>query len=195
LAGGLIQLGCNHSASAPQTTSAPIARLESEINPTLPPPEQTVLDLAGTKIPLQLHAKLDGAKFTIELDQGGQEFEKEEYLDQHGTFEVRSVAGETYDPPIKLLDFPLHEGDTYTWSGYSSVEKQATRSSAETIVSRSQIVVGSLPIEAIKVRVSLKIYENRSRPRVRDMTFYFAPHYGLFKREYGTSSGREPKGQ
>lgn len=163
---------------------------ESAISPSHSPPSRAILTLSGSPFTVDVKAKKDQSKFTITLVKGDRELDHEEYVAGSEMFQIRVAGGETYNPPIDLLRFPMKVGDSWTWSGKLD---SGVKADAKIDTSKDTVYVGTVPQPAVKVEVSLRFLALGGDDHAqRTLTFWFSPKHGLFKRQYDNLSIREP---
>ena len=129
-------------------------------------------------------------EFTVTVEQHGEVYDEEAYKEAPSHFSLFEAAGERYSHPIPLLKFPLTVGESWTWEGSAEAAGEALDAKATIATSEEQLYVCGVALQAVKSNVKLQIGGDHST--VREMNFYFSPKRGLFKREYGTISIREP---
>lgn len=118
--------------------------------------------------------------------------EVEEYQDGVEAFRLKQGGGETYQPPIDLLRFPMKVGDTWTWKGKitSSGDSQDATAVVETM--EETAFIGEVPVKAVTARVTLAFAAGGEDHAQRVLSFSFAPGKGLFRRQFDSISVREP---
>ena len=142
---------------------------------------------------MDVETELEDDEYTISLELHGELFDEEVYKDRPGSFSLHEAAGEMYDVPIPLLKFPMNVGDSWTWEGSATAAHESTPATAAVATAEEQVFVCGVPVQAVRTRVKLSIVPKPgAQPIVREMTFYFAPKRGLFKRSWGSTSIREP---
>jgi hypothetical protein len=132
----------------------------------------------------------DDGDFIVTLEHHGEIYDEEVYKESPSHFSLFEAAGERYSLPIPLLKFPLTVGQSWTWEGSAEAAGEAVTATAVITTSEEQVYVCGVPVQSVKSHVQLRI--GGPTATIREMTFYFAPKRGLFKRQYGTISIREP---
>jgi hypothetical protein len=155
---------------------------------------QVDLKLAGSKFRAEIQQSAKGDEVRIDLLYEGGLIESEVYRSTEETFSVVDTGGDRYDPPIPLIKYGMHVGETWTWLGklvtgpISHVTKATVKSSSEAMT----INGGNVP-NAIKIEVELSIESGRaSEPSIRKLTFWIAPEMGVVKRAFADYSLRTP---
>lgn len=189
--------GCSKTGgtavSVPPTTSpssaAPVSLvLFDQLRPADTPPEKALLTLEGTKVPVTVKSQKKGHDFTIELYFSGELFDSERYVVTSDTFSLAEGAGEKYEPPIPLINFPFHLQQPPTkWSGTFSSMQDPHPAQATITMEMGEVPTGNTTIQAYQVEVALTLGSGANRKLV----FWFAPGKGLVKRDFGASQ-REP---
>ncbi|AIE86429.1 hypothetical protein [Fimbriimonas ginsengisoli] len=165
-----------------------------QLEPDATPPPKAKEVYSGTTVPVSVKATKKGDRFVLDLLVGTDLFDQEEYVSTSDGFFLATAAGETYDPPIPLLRFPLAVGsDTYTWSGKLSGELDPHPARATITSSQDSVTMGLSPDEAIRVNVDIVITPSPGEaPAERQLLFWFVPKKGVVKSQFGTLSTREP---
>jgi hypothetical protein len=183
--------GCDTTESV-VVDSGPRINSREDMNPTADPPVAATVTSAGTTRQVSLCTDVDGESYSIDMLLHDESYDQEVYDLRGGAFSIAEAAGERYEPPIPILKFPMVVGEPWEWSGQmssGSVPVPAT-GTIETFADR--VYVCGMPVDCVIARVKLVLDATSNAPILREMTFYFSPDKGLFKREYGTQSIREP---
>ena len=191
---------CNRSGSSGQPDPHPSllpsgAHLtRSDLEPDSSPPPKAKLVLAGVTVPVQVKTERNSNLFTIDLVTHDEIFDTEEYVNTSDGFAVKSVAGTEFDPPLPLLKFPLVVGaETLTWSGVLSADVEPHQGTAQVTTSTDSLTVGLSSVPTVRVQVSIVLDSIKvGESAERQLNFWFEPKKGLIKREFGTTSSREP---
>ncbi len=142
---------------------------------------------------MEVESESEGGEYTVRLELHGESYDEEIYKDLPGSFSLHMAAGELYDLPIPLLKFPMNVGESWMWEGSATAAEESTPATAAVNTAEEQVFVCGVPVQAVRTRVKLSIVPKPgAQPIVREMTFYFAPKRGLFKRSWGNTSIREP---
>lgn len=164
----------------------------SDLKPTAMIPAKANLRIGELDLPVEVEQTESGDKTTIALKAHGQVFEKEVYgLDQKSLTMIE-VAGEMYEAPLPLLQFPLRVGDGWTWSGTMTAGQEPHKATAKIATAPEQILLPGGSTPSILVVVDLAIESGASTPATRKLRFWFVEGKGLVKRQFGIGSSREP---
>lgn len=190
-------LGCTYGGSKGAGSSpgsgAYIAQ-KSDLKPDANPGDQAQLILEGVIIPVQMKAVPKGGQFALDLFYNDQLFEEELYASSEKGMSLVNAAGETYIPPIPLIKFPMHIGDTWTWKG-KMMTGPAGREAAATIRTLDgKVDTASGREDALVVEVDLEMFSGAKEAALRRLAFWFVKDKGLLKREFGASTSRVPAG-
>lgn len=186
------QVGPNgKSIQSPQGSGE---RLESRasVKPDALPYDRAGLILAGTVLPVQLKRTENQDTVSFQLVAHGEVLEEETYTFHDGDFNIASAAGESYQPAIMLLKFPMSVGDHWDWKGKMGAGEIMRDATAAVTTSGETINLPGVSGPAIKVNVRLQMESGGPQPAVRDLTFWFMKGKGIVKREFGASSTRQP---
>jgi hypothetical protein len=150
------------------------------------------LSSAGSSRDVKALERRSGDRYTIDLRLHDETYDTETYVVREGSFSLESGAGEVYDPPIPILKFPMTVGDHWQWSGTAAAGDEPMRATAKIATTKESLFVCDLSFESVESTVELSLPTQDGLMIERKMTFYFAPGQGLFKREFGATSIREP---
>jgi hypothetical protein len=184
----ILLLGCGGDA----TNGPKIERSDDYFTAGVAGP--VTLRLANVELSAQAELKRDGSTYTIEIVGDGEPIESEVYrVDKGAISAVRLGTGETADPPIPLMKFPMTVGDKFDWSGQIAVGDRTLQASAvvSSEISRPDLATG--PVEAVHIHVELEISGGTQREANRRLDFWFAEGKGPVMRDYGNQV-REPAG-
>lgn len=166
-----------------------------QLGPTNPPPPKARLSEEGFPVPVSVELKRQDDEVEIELVTHGELFAEEKYRAEVNGISLVEAANERFTPPIPLLRFPFHVGkveDWSHWNGTMSGEHDPQPAKATTTTAEDKVLIGQLPIDAVRCDVQILIEGHGSAPPAdRRLTFWFAPGHGLLKRQFA-SSLREP---
>ena len=183
-------LGCNRASA---TASGPPIGPYGDFNPSTAPPAAAQLTMAGVSFPVTLKVNTaDGGELRIVAIQDAKAVDQEVYQDDGATFSLAHAGGENFKPPIPLLNFPMHIGDTWDWAGSTTMDTsaQAARASIRTAVSRTMI--DGNPENSVEVDIDLEMGINSPSPMRRQLKFWFVKGKGIVRRSFGEESIREP---
>lgn len=170
-----------------------LIRDKNEIKPGADPGKAALLRIDGLEVPVELSiVEEKPSDIVIKLWAHGELFEEERYSNPAGAFGLVNAAGETYEPPIPLLKFPMHVGDKLKWDGKMLTGPVGRNASARVTSSEDKLEVGADRVRALLVEVELKISGGGPNPALRRLSFWFVPGKGLLRREFGVSTTREP---
>jgi hypothetical protein len=186
----LLMGGPTVEQSPPESVTGPTISSADDLNPTSMPYKNAKMSLEGSTFQVEMHSETDGHDFAIELSRDGEPFDREAYQAFPNQFSLVKAAGEECDPPIPLLNFPMKVGEHWTWQGTTSASGDDLTADAAVTTSQKTTFIGTLPVSSVMVDVMLTIHG--SKPIKRELKFYFAKGKGLFRREFGDNSVREP---
>lgn len=188
-------VGCVDSGNQSQATLGRSITGPEALKPEAQPYDRGALILAGTRIAVDMNARADGEWVTFELRAHDEVLEEERYRSSSAGFFLVGAAGERCEPPIPLLRYPMTVGDTWTWTGRlvsGGIEREG----------KGAITTGNdrlnLPgdyFEAVRVRVELEFAGGGPEPARRELVFWFREGRGIYRREFGAGSTREPIGR
>lgn len=164
---------------------------QKDLQPDANPGSKAKMIMSGMVIPVDLKTKASAQDFDIDLWYQGELFEEEQYRSTADQFQLVNAAGETYAPPIPLLQYPMNVGDAWKWSG-QMITGPVGRGAKATIRTQDDKVDMGAPTDALRVEVDLSIESGASEPAMRRLTFWFVNGKGLVKRQFGDSTSRLP---
>jgi len=104
------------------------------------------------------------------------------------------AAGETFDPPLPLLIFPMTVGDSWKWKGTMIADEARSKAEAKIVSQVSKAELKGSTVPSVKVMVDLQLAENQqSKPVKRTLSFWVVEGKGVVRREFGEESVREPQ--
>lgn len=188
---GLLMVACHPT---------PTGQLLSEFGAGALPPADSVLILAGSRIPVQLEGKLKNGELVVHLKTHGEVLELEQYRTSTKSFELLSAAGESYQPGIPLLLERIQAGDTWTWKGNSMMQlpgeqprpNTARKATATVTLAQDTLNLAGAHHESMRADVMLMIHDGSPSPIPRKLQFWFVKEKGILKREFAMSSTRQP---
>ncbi len=164
-----------------------------DINPTSRIEKKAKVTSAGLSRSMDVETEHEDHEYTVRVQAHGEPYDEESYQNLPGSFGLNQAAGEMYDLPIPLLKFPMNVGDSWTWKGSATAAQESSPATAVVRTTEEQVFVCAVPVQAIRTRVVVSIVPRPGAQAItREMTFYFAPKRGLFKRSWGNTSIREP---
>jgi len=183
------------SCQKPPPHGPPIAT-KSALNPDHIALEKCRLSLAGSQYKADIRQKQDGSHIEVDLMALGEVIESEQYQSTDDAFSVVDAGGEEYVPPIPLVKYPMHIGDSWTWSGNIDTGGVQHGTKADISTSSQDLTInGGTVHNVVRIDVSLSIESgNSASPSTRKLTFWIAPDMGVVKRASGDYSEREPLG-
>lgn len=158
------------------------------------------LILAGTALDVAIRPSRSGDRFTVSLLSHDRALERERYTSTKTGFAVLEAAGETYDPPVTLLRFPMEVPSDWDWSGVvrSGVDDQPASATVQTRTETLNEPGG--PYRTVRIDVGLHLgavvktgTTGATAPVTRTLTWWIAPGQGIIRREFGTVSSRGPR--
>ena len=159
---------------------------------TIPYPKANLI-VSGTPIDVKVVRTVEKDSVMVKLISNGESVETENYTSDESSFKLVSAAGETYDPPLPLVQFPFHLGKTWEWSGHM-VCGEARRSASAFISTVPDKI--NLPNanynDAVKVNVNLTILTVSGGQANRMLDFWFVKDVGMVKRDFNACSTRLP---
>lgn len=188
---------CSKSKGGTPGASGALFQTREEMAPSTPPGAKAKLNFNGvgtTGWDVVVKTQQNGPHYLIDLWAYGEKFEEEAYEDLPKGFYLRLAAGERYDPSIPLLQFPLHVGDQYTWTGLLGHGDQSEKAKATVTTSEDSLSVAGADVKTVRVEVNFLIENGTPKPAQRKLTFWFQPLKGVIKRDFGGASARVPVG-
>ncbi|MBS1708362.1 MAG: hypothetical protein JSS65_06515 [Armatimonadetes bacterium] len=157
------------------------------------PYEKASLIWAGTSFPVQMKSSDAAGTLEFKLTAHGEDLMTETYKHDGASFSFVGSTGETYEPPIPLMSFPLNSTERKSWKGTIKVG-DATEPGEATITSTKDNLnlAGGKFDSVVKIEVALSYKGGGKTETHRALKFWFAPKKGMVKREFGMSSSREP---
>ncbi|MDQ2986071.1 MAG: hypothetical protein M3R13_05050 [Armatimonadota bacterium] len=144
------------------------------------------LRLANVSIEAEAKMSVDGTTRTIHIVQDGVPIEEEVYVVSRDSIAVRSLGtGESFEPPLVLIEFPFTIGDKFGWVGKLGFAGPQFATTAAITTSRDRPDLPTGPRETLKVAVELKIDDGSPKPAMRKLDFWFAEGVGPIRRDYG----------
>ncbi|MBX3118034.1 MAG: hypothetical protein KF784_03145 [Fimbriimonadaceae bacterium] len=178
----------------PRAPQGPPITIEiAKVSPALQDRQDAQLVLSGLELPVTLNVETEGEMVKIRSEAFGEALETEIYRVTGKEIEMTSAIGETYDPPVLLLQSEMNEGDTWQWEGKISSGAAPYEARAELNVSLDKLNIPGVDDNAVYVRMNLFIDGVGPKPAKRELGFWFVNGKGLLKREFGGASSRMPQ--
>jgi len=182
-------VGCSSNKSG----TGPAIEALGDLNPNAKIADRAIVKIAEIDIPVEVVQSDQGGDLKLQLEAYGQVFEREQYKYDDKSFNLVDAAGESYEPPLPLLKFPMRVGDTFTWKGRMTAGTAPHEAEAKISISTDKLIgTATGPQECILVVVDLSIESGASKPATRKLRFWFVKDKGLLKRQFGIGSTREP---
>lgn len=148
-----------------------------------------------TSIPIELVRIEDAERelVTFECVAHGEVVDQEVYQDRVASFSLVSKTGESFDPPLPLIVYPVRVGETKPFEWKGKVLEGEVPSNAHAVVTVLD-EPSNLPApfsETIRVNVELSLH-GAGDPTKRELAFWFVEGRGLVKRSFGALDTRQP---
>jgi len=144
------------------------------------------LRLANVAIEADAKMTVDGTTRTIKIFKDGVPIEEEVYVVTTELVAVKSMGtGETFEPPLPLIKFPMSVGDSFDWEGKIVFAGHELEGKAKSVTSRDTPDLATGPRETLKVAVELEISDGSPKPATRKLEYWFAEGVGPVRRDYG----------
>jgi hypothetical protein len=185
--------GCERISSVEQETPGITIESASQLTPDQLPYVKANLILAGTPVAVSMERYVKGNQVHFLLTAHGETIEEEVYESGDGRFAIKELAGETYDPPLPILQFPLKSGDMWQWQGNMVAGGISRKASAKVGVASDKLNLASGNYVAMRSTVELEMSGGGPNPAKRTLAFWFVKDRGIIKRDIAASSTREPR--
>lgn len=186
------QLACDRVQPGPSTPTSSFLS-PKDLGADSPPPKSALLQLAGGEpLKVDVEATRDGQNLQIDLVSHGEAIETETYSITPTSFNLVEAAGESYEPVLPLLKFPLTVGNQWSWKGQIVLSSADIPAEATVTTATEPLGLEGYPLEAVQISVTLEIGDPLARAAKRVLNFWVAPGYGVIKREFGLASSRIP---
>jgi hypothetical protein len=185
-------VGCGWQGTA-QTGGDPRYPDTSSFRPDRLPASEASLILAGTRLPVELKERRSDGKFEIVVLAHGEDVEVETYLVAPDSFSFAGLSGESFEPPIPILRFPLVLDGRWDWAGKAFLGPVGRPARAAVAVESESLNLASGTLKAVRVDVDLSVETGKATTAKRELKFWLAPDSGVVRREFGSSSLREPR--
>jgi hypothetical protein len=167
--------------------------LASDLGPEKQYSEKAKLAIGRTMVvPVKVFYERAGTDLVVSLRAYEENFEQETYRLDGTTFQLINAAGETYEPPIQLLKFPLTLGDNWKWTGKMISGGEPRPAQADVSTSKDRLLLASGAVDSVLVQVQLKFESGGPTVAERRLSFWFVPGKGMAQRAFGDGSKREP---
>ncbi len=146
------------------------------------------LTLAGQEIPAKVVMNKHGDEREIVIMNGDVRLESELYLVNDSGIFLKRIGpsdGEWYDPPIPLLKYPAHVGETDRWSGSYAVGDRKIPANAKISLSLEQVSLATGTAQALRCNVDLVIDDGSNQNVKHALVFWFTKGGGPVKRDFG----------
>jgi hypothetical protein len=163
-----------------------------DLKPDAQPGQKALLVLTSTEIPVDLDHKVEGNDVTLRLLVKDEEIEVEKYRSTTSKFELVSAAGESFDPPLPLLEFPVEDGVQFPWKGRLRIGEIGPDAEAKITVKKESLNEKGYDDPAVKVTAVLVFDGGAPQKTERTLRFWFVQGKGVFKREFDKGSARKP---
>ncbi len=187
----LLLCGCNKAGTPGQ---GPLISSPEDLHPTALQLKRAKLTAGGTSIDSTLTTSSDGQRYFIDSFVDGTRMEREIYQNGDRSFDILGATGEVFEPPIPLIKYGMHVGDTWTWKGSTSIVEGKSQPAKATISSAADDLWlnNALMHDVVKVEVTLQLDSGTDQPALRKMQFWFVKDKGIVKRAFGAALIREP---
>ena len=192
LCASLVSGNCRKPGKLIKAGSGIYIETPANLQPDADPSPQKI-GYAGTIIPVEVKRENADGNFALKFWYQGAELEKEVYRSKSNEFDLVNAAGEDYSPPLPLLMFPMHAGDSWKWSGQMLIGPTGRNATAIISTREDKIDTGTMS-DALVVEVDLSIDNGAPTPATRQLMFWFVKGLGVVKRDFGASTSRMPAG-
>lgn len=151
------------------------------------------LILAGTEVPVTLKRIQSGSRVLFEIVAKSEVLEEEIYLSDDKAFRFASLTGETFEPAIPLIRYPMTVGESWDWSGSAGLGPTVKPATARITSSMEKLNLVTGVAECVRVTAELEVKTGQSGISKRPLKFWIEPGKGIVKREFAYSSTREPR--
>lgn len=145
-----------------------------------------MLVIGEREIPVTVKSEMIGKLLSVRIYADNTELEHEGYRVEPDAFLLIQAGGETFDPPLPVLKFPLKIGDGWSWTGTLRAGEATSAAEAKVMTIRESLFTP--PSEALRVNVELTL--RRGVGSKRNLSFWFLEGRGLVQREFGASIRR-----
>ncbi len=178
-------------ASTSTTGSGPAIPSSATLKPDALYDAKATINYGGTVVNVKLERQAENDLVKFVLWSYGQALETETYRSTPDAFSLVAID-EQFDPPLDLLRFPMHLGDSWEWQGNLTTGAVVHHATATVKTAADQLFLQkSAGIETVKSEVTLQIDSGSPNPAVRVLKFWFTRGRGIVKRELPAMT-REP---
>ncbi|MBS1723265.1 MAG: hypothetical protein JSS66_09970 [Armatimonadetes bacterium] len=171
-----------------------VYKTPSELAPDALPYSKVRINVAGTEVPAELKRKASGKEVVFEIVAKGETLEEEHYVSTPGVFSFVSLGGsESYDPPIPLVRYPFKVVDSWDWTGTASLGTLAKPATAKITAAPEVLNLATGVSDCVLVTASLVVETGGGGESKRNLKFWIEPKRGVVKRDFGSSTSREPR--
>ncbi|HXH62503.1 MAG TPA: hypothetical protein VNI20_14250 [Fimbriimonadaceae bacterium] len=187
----LAALGCfgkKHGASKGDRFSN-----NSELQTYVVPYKNAYLIMGGTSHETTVESTKTSSSVTFLMRAHGTVLDEENYTYDSDSFNYigNKDYGE-FKEGIPILKFPFAVGDKWDWDGTYEIGGRSRKSSAVITTDSERLVTVAGDFNTVRVTVDLEIESGGSNAVKQTLKFWFAPDYGMVKREFEYSGTREP---
>lgn len=186
-----MQLGCDSKGKGASTGAEEI-KTSAEFKPGVLFSPDITLSMSDTELAAKMKASDVGENVSFAILVHGIEIDTEKYRLNQDSFSLVEMV-ESYQPPIKLIGFPMSISDSWEWSGVQTSASIERKASAKITSSLDKLYLeGVGGLETVKISVALEVESGVAKPRESKLEFWFAPGKGIVKRAYGNAIVRRP---
>ncbi len=193
---GIALAGCEPPPEAVPRFEGRTILNRASFKPGVAPYKSGELILAErTSIPIEL-VRTQGTErglVIFECIAHGEVVDREVYQDLEESFSLVSKTGESFDPPLPLIVYPVRVGETkpFEWKGKVLEGEVPTNAHAMVTVLDEPSNLPAPFSETIRVNVALSLH-GPGDPTKRELAFWFVEGRGLVKRSFGALDTRQP---
>lgn len=179
------------STPAP-SEQGPLIASAADLNPNKLAFSKSVLTIGGTKVDARSESKYEGKTLTIDSFVAGEKMDSEIYRSDDQGVSLLTVTSETFDPPISIIKYGMHVGDTWSWSGKANAGGIVHAVSAKVTTASDNLFISNIAQhDVIRVDINLAYDSGTEKPALRKMQFWFVKDKGIVKRSFGGTLIRE----
>jgi hypothetical protein len=184
---GCLLLGCTQVSN----TIGDKIQSGSELFPSSVKGGPVTLVLGGIDIPAITQISSNDSTREIRVIANSEEIESEVYKVTEQEIALshigigKALGGETYNPPLTLVKFPMSVDGKVEWRGKLLIGDREFDASAVTVSKREQISLPTGTLETLHLQATLKISDGASMVSERKFEFWFGMGLGPVKRDFG----------